>query len=743
MERLTIPARTVDGRVLVYASTVALSAFLLFVVQPLFTRMVLPHLGGTAAVWNVCVMWFQGALLGGYFYAHILSAIPRVRTQVLIHLAVLTVSSLALPIGMAERWTAPDEGTPIPWLVALLTISIGAPFFAVSATAPLLQRWFSLTDHPNAIDPYPLYSASNIGGLLALFSYPLLIEPFLGLQGQAWAWSGAYALLIAFVGLAGLAVHRSQGLDRSEPEQARPNPPGWTIRLRWMALAFVPSSLLLAVTLFLTTDVAAVAFLWVAPLGLYLLSFVLVFARRPLLRHDWMVTSQACLLVVLALAWHTAPDFILQLGLHLAVLFVTAMVCHGELAKRRPAPRQLTEFYLWISIGGLLGSVFTVLVAPVLFRSVMEYPLILVVACLLREARAGAFGRSRWMDIALPAGFALVYIAARTFLLPLKSVGLLVLYAVFGVVLFSFAGRPLRFALGLAVLLFAPRSDAQPASVLLRERSFFGVYRVEALDDGVTNYLYHGTTIHGLQPRYRPGRLDPFSYYHRAGPLGQLFRALGDAGMPVRQIGVAGLGIGTIASYKKDDQAVTFFEIDPKVVEIASNPDFFNYLNDFGKVDVVLGDARLSLTKQPDARFDLLVLDAFSADAVPVHLLTREALALYSRKLSDHGLIAFHITNRYVQFAPVLGALAADAGLSGRIQYFRPSVEEAANGAYVSTWAVLGRYPEELMSLTADDRWQALPPGNPDMLWTDDYTNLLRILQRPAWLRRIDSAGAR
>ncbi len=721
-----------------YSAALFLGSLILFVIQPMFTKMVLPLLGGTPAVWTTAVMFFQAVLLAGYLYAHLLSRLKDLRKQALIHLAVLGLGFAFLPIQTARDWTPPVGGSPVLWLVALFAVSIGLPFFAVSATAPLLQKWFSHSEHRHADDPYFLYVASNVGGLAGLLGYPVVIEPLLGLARQSHGWTAGYILLSLIIVLGAISLWSIQRrrTDIVIEPTADPTRPAdlllsdrvtWAGRARWVALSFVPSALLLAVTLHISTDVAAAPFLWVAPLALYLLSFILVFARRPILKHGWMLRLQIPVYALLAI-YFTERDLWLVLTLHLATLFVTAMVCHGELVRRRPAADHLTEFYLWMSVGGLLGGVFCALIAPVVFDSVLEYPLVLVFACLLRPT-SGRRGRLRYpLDLVLPAALVALYFLARLCLdvHALGVVGPVLLYTATATGLYLFRRRPLRLALGFAPLLFGSIYLDRFDNQLFRERSFFGVYTVATDASGRFHKLYHGTTLHGDQYMDADTICTPGTYYDQEGPLGQVFAAM-RAVRPLEHVGVVGLGTGTVACYQQPSQMMTFFEVDPLIERIARDPNLFRYLQLRGQdVDVIIGDGRRSVGDMPDGAFDLLVLDAFSSDAIPVHLLTREAVATFMRKLVPDGIAMFHISNRFVDLEPVLANLTDDAGLSALIQEYDP--EESAFSAASSTWVAVARDGRDLEGLEADYRWRPLEPDPKVGLWTDDYSNLFRTL---------------
>ena len=717
-----------------------LSAVILFAVEPMFTKMVLPLLGGTPAVWNTAVMFFQAVLLAGYLYAHLLSRVRGLGRQALVHAAVLAAGFLFLPVHVALAWTPTASAHPVPWLIALLAVSIGVPFFAISATAPLLQSWFSRSDHPHASDPYFLYVSSNIGGIAALLAYPVVVEPLFGLTLQSRVWTVGYALLAALIASCALSLWTAQRRRGSgefaqiaASVDAMPlarlfDSVTWAMRARWIALAFVPSALLLAVTLHISTDVAAAPFLWIAPLLLYSLSFILVFARRPILKHKWVLMLQPWAYALVALYFTETGGLGLILIIHLLTLFVAALVFHGELVRRRPAAEHLTEFYLWMSAGGLLGGVFCVLIAPVIFNSVLEYPLVLALGCLLLPSSGRGWLRYG-LDLALPAAFAGLYFYAQKHqnLWDMAHVSPILFYLVIGAILFAFRKRPLRFTLIFSVLLFnAVRLD-EMENQIFRGRSFFGVYTVTTDKPGSIHKLYHGTTLHGDQDMDPENVCTPRSYYNPEGPLGQVFEAMRTV-RNLDRVGVMGLGTGTTTCYQRAGQTMTFFEVDPMIERIARDSNLFRYLEILGHdVEVIIGDGRQSLSRM-DGTFNLLILDAFSSDAIPVHLLTREALAIYLRKLAPGGIVLFHISNRYVRLEPVVANLAADAGVAALIQEYDPSTEEATAGASGATWVAVARDPAALGLLEADNRWR--PPDSEDRVgvWTDDYSNIFRTL---------------
>jgi hypothetical protein len=727
---------------LLFAAALFTSAALLFLVQPLAARLVLPLLGGTPAVWTTCMLFFQATLLLGYLYAHATPAWLGERKQAAVHLAVLLLPWLVLPLALPAHWPAPDPQMPVPWLLGVLLVTVGLPFFAVATTGPLLQRWFAATGHPAGRDPYYLYAASNLGSLLGLLAYPLLLEPLLPLGEQGWAWAAWYAAFLVLCGACAWALWRSPA-----PAEAKVNPgraavppappPGWPRRLRWLLLAFVPSSMLLSVTLHLSTDVAAIPLLWVVPLALYLLTFVLAFARRPLVpaatAARWL--PLVALVAVLVLLSEATEPAALLIPLHLAVLGAVGLFCHTSLAEDRPPAARLTEFYLWLSVGGALGGVFNALVAPHVFRGVAEYPIVLVLACALRPASADADAKGKkrpwWPDVVLPlalgaATAGLVLAVQALHLLPPGQASVAAMFAVPAVFCYTFLARPLRFALGLAALLLAGGLyQGVYGTAEFRARSFFGVHRVTIDPTHTFRMLIHGNTVHGQQFLDPARHGEPLNYYHRTGPVGRLIHALNESGR-LRRVGVVGLGAGALCCYAQKGQEWTFYEIDPVVMRIAQDPEHFTYWSDCAvRPELVTGDARLTLAQSPQ-RYDLLVIDAFSSDAIPVHLLTREALKVYGDHLADGGVLAFNVSNRYLDLVPVLGDLAADHDppLTCLACDDRDvTAEERRDGKSPSQWVMMTRGGREV---TAGLRgWIPVPPRRGRRVWTDDYFNLL------------------
>ena len=741
-------------RLTVWVCATFVGAGLLFLVQPMIAKILLPALGGSPAVWNTCMVFFQATLLAGYLYAHLLTRLESRRRQLIVHLVVLVSAMGILPIGLPADWKPPVEGAPIGWLFLALTLSVGPPFFVLSSAGPLLQSWFAGTGHRLAKDPYFLYAASNAGSMLALLVYPSVVEPLLSLTDQRKFWSMGYAVFAVLVVACGLMVLWSKASAVKSTEKEGPDPPPlkWRTRTHWMLLAFVPSSLMLGVTQHLSTDIAAFPLLWVIPLTVYLLTFIIVFSawgRGPVRVATVFLPIVAVLLVMLLMMKLTAP-IVPQIVIHLLGLLVIGLFCHGRLAAERPEAIRLTEFYLLMSIGGVLGGVFNSLLAPLIFNSIAEYPIVIVLACLLRwrprkkAVQAAATWRS-WLshvdDVLLPILVLVAYLIAPKIVERLGLEGKvwgvswkwLCQFVAPAVVCLLFAPRRLPFALGIVAMLFAPRLGFSANEQLVYvERTFFGVHRVIRMHDESRNWhiLKHGTTLHGMQYDQEPLVSRPTTYYTVSGPVGDVMRVLASDERP-RQIAIAGLGVGTIAAYGLPQWRMTFYEIDPEVARIAKDQRFFTYLSQSrSPIDIVAGDARLKIASVPNGHYDLILLDAFSSDALPIHLITREAMELYLEKLAPDGLLMFHITNRYLNLAPVLAGLASELNLMAAGQADgMVKKRQWRTGKMPSTWVVLARTPAALGSILSNKAWQIPKATSRRPVWTDNYSNVLAVFE--------------
>ncbi len=727
--------------IVLFAGTLFVSASLMFVLQPLFGKLLLPLLGGSPAVWNTCMVFYQSILFLGYLYAHTISTRFEPRRQIQIHAAVILISLLALPVALPENIAPPTDGNPTFWLFWTLFLAIGLPFFVVSTTAPLIQKWFASVGHHTSHDPYYLYAASNTGSLIALLSYPFLLEPAVGLAHQKTDWSLGYLILCLLIAGCAAVFWKTRllpvAVEDLTPEE---NNLGLRRKLHWMALAFVPSSLLLGLTNFISTDIASVPLLWIIPLTLYLLSFVIVFSKWNDQIHPVMVKLQPIVLVpFIAYAFINPADlpYWAYLVLHLLAFFFAVMVCHGELAKNRPHTQHLTSFYLIMSFAGMLGGMFNTFVAPFIFNGIYEYPIMIVAALLLRPGVAVSLNKALLPQIIAPVLLVIVGLTLYASAIDLLQYFDVIVISLIALTLLTYLlrGRPVAFALLTGAIIFLSLGlHGLSSHTLYQERTFFGVLAVresvltdEQNKPETYHELFHGTTKHGAQRLAANLATIPLTYYSRPGPMGQLFKEY-DNHNQNWTIGIVGLGAGALACYAKDQQNWTLYEIDPLVVDIASNPSYFSYLQRCAHNSTMsIGDARLSLEKEPDQKFDLLVMDAFSSDSVPTHLLTEEALALYFKKLKPGGILAFHITNRHLLLKKVLSIHAEHLHFAALIQEFKPL--QALPLVVATDWVVMAKNPETLapLSLSRLGNWQKMPLYFDMQPWTDDYTNIVSI----------------
>jgi hypothetical protein len=722
-----------------YGLTVFTSAFLGFALQPMVGRMILPKFGGGPAVWNTAMVFFQATLLAGYAYVHVATTWLGLKRTVMLHLGLVIVLFAALPVVVAEDWTAPTESNPIPSLLGCLALSAGLPFLVVSTGAPLLQKWFTATAAAQSRDPYLLYAASNAGSLAGLLSYPVVIEPILGLREQSWFWSAGYALLAALTSGCAIAVWRSRGtapLSLGPQDQIGTENPVVAIdirtRLRWLALAFVPSSLLMGVTTRITTDISPIPLLWVVPLSLYLLTFMVAFARPPSWLQRWLLWCLPfCIVAPLAMPfipgeWRRLLS--LNIPVYLVSFAAVSLAFHGELARRKPPAAASTEFYLWIALGGVLGGSFNALLAPMVFSSPLEYELVLILAALIMPPWQSCWPwlAMRWRELAAVGLVAILALSLWCqglapfwkYGLPLVGCSLVLL-------------RPVVFGVGTALIFGATLSVtvANGSQECYRARSFFGTMRVVGDAGGHVRLLYHGSTIHGGQWRDAQYRRTPLLYFDPESAIAQVFGMLRGEGFKKKldPVAVCGLGAGTLAAFGRKDEEVTFFEIDPEMEYVARTQ--FTYLQDSeARCNVVIGDARLSMTREPAGRYGLIVLDAFSSDSVPTHLLTSEAIAMYRDKLTEHGIIAVHITNRYLDLEPVVFALAEANSLVARACFDNVGTQAAiARGKRITRWVILARHHEDFGVLSHDPRWRSVCRTKVRP-WTDDYSNVIGAL---------------
>jgi hypothetical protein len=723
----------------IYASTLALSAALLFAMQPMFSKMILPLLGGAPQVWNTAMMFFQVLLLAGYGYAHLAGRYLSVRAQTLFHAALLIVFMVALPVAIPENWPLPESQNPALWQLTLMTLTVGGPFFVLAGSAPLLQRWFAGSSHTAADNPYFLYTASNMGSLSALLAYPVLIEPLLTLEMQSKAWTAGYILLIGLCVLTAAFIWGNKGETRTETGAEHI---AWALRGRWLLLALIPSSLMLGVTTFITTDIASVPLLWIVPLALYVTTFVIAFAHRPLLSSGQAALLQGILVTVLIVQIMTFRlDTLPLVLLHLVLFFTSALTCHLALAESRPGAGNLTEFYLILGTGGALGGVFNALLAPQLFIIPYEYALALAACCFMRYAgRRETFPKLHLEIVA--AGGAAALASAGTPVLPHALLALLGF--ALALCLATLISRRWLFALaaGFCLLLFPPGYISGHAGfkTLHQDRSFFGVVRVIDTLAG-ERLLMHGTTHHGSQALDERHKLEPLSYYYKGGsPLADVF-ALLDTKPGPQNIAVLGLGTGSAACYSKKVRRFDFFEINPQVVQIAQNPVWFTFLKDCGSpYEITPGDGRLSMTRMPDRSYDFILLDAFSSDNIPVHLLTAEAIEIYRRKLKPGGLLAFHISNNHLDLEPVLARAAAEAGVSARARMTGSGLIRGTKLNYFPAhYLVMTVIDADLIALERNG-WDAARQRPGIQAWTDEFSNIVSVLRNRTGNARLREA---
>ena len=722
------------------------AAFLLFCIEPMVAKMLMPILGGVPAVWNTCLVFFQGVLLTGYVAALVSTRKLSPKLQTLVQIVVIGAPLFVMPILIDERMTQRFAGLgPVLQAFAILALSAGLPFLALSTIAPTLQRWYAAMRAPGAADPYFLYAASNLGSLAALLAYPLVIEPYLGLHEQASLLRIGYfavAALVVACSLARLHFAVPGGDPRSAP-RARfiaSEGPYLSRRMqaaRWVFLSAVPSAYLVAVTGHLTTDVAPAPFLWLLPLAAYLLSFVCVFASKPPIRQAWVlrVFPLAATVTAYLIATAVREPLVFVIPVHAATFFGACLLCHGELVRLRPEPERLNEFYVWMSVGGFIGGISVAIVAPQLLPIPIEYPICLVLTLLARPrpSQAGAAEREWWRAAALPLALLAGIIALGRLLphfpllLPLTTA----LVPAFALLL-SYSVRQRRsFAACLAVVIVggALIPSLRFGQVLFRARNFFGAVRVDRNLEQRLTRITHGTTLHGAQSLDRARRAEPLTYYSRRGPAGDVFQAYAALPALPRRVGVIGLGAGTLAAYARPDEQWTFFEINPAVIRIASDPAFFTFLSDAfpdGKnLRLVEGDARRQVGLQP-GNYGVLVIDAFSSDAIPVHLVTEEALSSYAGKMAPSGIIAWHVSNQHINLGPVLAALGAAQGwfVLGRQDFL--AEESRKPGFNSSCWVVMSKDRASLATFPRTWKPVKLRPGLRS--WTDDRSSVVPVL---------------
>jgi len=704
-----------------FGVTALIGAGLLFIVQPMVAKLVLPSYGGSATVWSTSSLFFQVLLLGGYVYTHLATTRLSHKVQPRVHLLVLAIPLVTLPVALPASAAPGADSSPALWLLRTLALMIGLPFLVVSTTGPLLQRWYSWTDSRRSDDPYFLFAASNLGSFGGLLAYPFLIEPNLTLDHQRYLWSGGFVLFAALMAVCGIVAGLRRGDAVREVVRTRAvvEPVGRRRIAYWLCLAFLPSTLMLAVTAHLSTDVAPIPLLWVVPLAIYLATFVLAFARSER-TAPIRVTRVAVAMTVVAVVLvpgGTGLPIALVVGVNLVMLGLVGFSAHARLAADRPDPAHLTLFYLVIAVGGALGGALNGLLAPVIFDRVLEYPLALICAPLLLVGLQAS--PSNWFSRRYHSAFVGVVVAIVLFSLYLVAIaglgsaglpGIVVVPVLLLVLAWGFGRHPKALAASLA-LVFVASAAWHAAETINRTRTFYGSYSVVERDD--KHLLVHGNTVHGVQMLDPDRRMEPTGYYESKGPLGDVFRS-GD----FERVGVIGLGAGGIAAWGSPGQTMKFFEIDPEIVKIARDASLFTYLADSAAdIELAEGDGRLLMEREDRASFDLIILDAFNSDSIPIHLLTRDAMRIYADRLKSDGLLVIHISNRIFDLEPVLAAAADDLGWEARI-----------GRSSRSWWVALSPAADRISSLPTNATWQPIATEDP-VRWTDDYSSVLDVLR--------------
>lgn len=730
---MTAPAGMASVARPLFVVTILAGSFLLFLVQPMIARMALPRLGGAPNVWNSAMIVYQSLLLAGYAYAHHISKVAMPR-QSLIHIGLMALFALTLPLALYQL-PAAAPGWEVLWVPLLLVLTVGPVFFIVSAQAPLMQRWFSA--HPGAGEPWALYAASNVGSFVGLIAYPLVAEPLFSIEEQSLAWSIGYGLLAVLViccALTRRSVRFEQAGDEALGQGAVP---GWRRIVLWICLSAIPSGLMLSTTTHLTTDIFAMPLLWVIPLGLYLLSFVVAFSDRRDVAWAVSLLAPAVLLLCGGLGGISHSSGSLTLGFaSLILLFSIATTLHAKLYEVRPHPSRLTTFYLAMSIGGALGGAFTAILAPVLFDWVWEHPLLILAAALLMPL-PDLLNWRRGHDVHPPVAiiacvvFVLAALVLAWMLLNVSEFSSTGVHRVFLTVILCGVGLLLlpwrALFVGVLALIMLAQGGLDTINVSLqkdRSRSYFGIYTIIDRPERGLRQLVSGTTLHGQQWT-DPARLrEPSTYYGpESGAALVLSQVPSTYGEDAR-IGIVGLGTGTLACMKSGREQWTFFEIDPAVVELSRNGTFTYLSQCTPDARIVLGDARLNLADAKRGSFDVLVVDAFTSDAIPLHLLTRDAFSVYFDALAPDGIAVLHISNRFIDLEPVVAAIAGDLGLAAAI---RNDIPFDRADLTASAWVALARDPKALEALAErrpDAPWEKLEPASRPA-WTDDYASIL------------------
>lgn len=727
----------------VFAATLFTSAFLIFAVQPMASKLLLPLLGGSPSVWNTAMLFFQAMLLAGYGYAHFIAKILPLKLQAIVHVLLLGLFTAVLPLTIPEGVSPPAEGGQAFWQLGVMLTCIGGPFFILAASAPLFQHWFASSGHEDAENPYFLYAVSNTGSMLALLGYPFAIEPLLTLSEQTHGWFGGYIILIILVALCGFLVRNGVKPVLPIAANADNSRVSWTQRLIWTFLAFIPSSLMLGVTTLITTDLASAPLLWIIPLALYLATFIIAYSSKPFMSVPLTRELASYILCVVILLFMLSGFISLKLPMivvHLTAFFLCAMLCHGELAQSKPSAAHLTEYFLIISFGGVLGGIFNALIAPVVFTSPMEYSLSLAAVAFIVWAGAAQFptirGKFNAIDdrkrpaklLLIDAGMVAVGAAMclTIYFVTENTVRVAGSVALFIYLLLIVQKRgPFAFVALLCLLFFQNSIWSNNKNLIAQDRNYFGIIKIYSQDD--THFFYHGTTLHGAQPQDGEHRYMPVTYYSPGGPTSDVFAEMDRRGGN-QEVGVIGLGVGSVACYKAPGRHFDFFEIDADVARYAEDPKYFTYLSGCqSPYSVILGDGRLKIAEKPEGHYDLIYLDAFSSDNIPIHVMTKEAFETYFARLAPKGIITMNISNRFLDLRPVLTAIGRELGFTVYFKFHRPeATDEAISKLYTkSLFAVMAKDERDIAPYVEKYGWKPYEKEVKVRAWTDDYANII------------------
>lgn len=713
---------------LLFTATIFTSALLLFFVQPLFTRMVLPQIGGAAAVWTTAMLFFQTVLIAGYLYAHLLTRHLPVAAQMALHLGLLLLALFFLPLAVPAGWSYNPSQPVVTQTLWLYALGVGLPFAVLSANAPLIQAWYRRSGGPSADDPYFLYAASNLGSLIALLAFPLVAEPIFGVSNISWGWSVLFVALGPMLLLSGLVARGGRDTPAERLAEDAPAQKLTAARLGyWAFLAFVPSSLMLCVTSKISTDLGSFPLVWVVPLALYLLTFVLVFSARSPLTSDRLKLVFPLALAALAFFGLRSIHVLSILALLPLAFFIVSLLAHRLLFEARPDSRHLTIFYLTMSVGGALGGLFNSIVAPLAFDRLLEYPITVALASLLMLGGvSGNVPRQIAMGVGLAVLVLVPLVAENIGFLRMDPVLKALAVAALLVSMFFMVSRRPVVLVSAATGLLGGWALISGGNLLMTDRSFFGLHMV--IDAGDLRRYTNGTTLHGAQLLDETGPTPtPLTYYNPKSPMAQILTTRSET--PGQSVGIVGLGIGSLACYRKPDQDWHFYEIDQKVVDIARDPSLFTFMSTCAPDPKIhLGDARIVLQGQDGLAFDTLVIDAYSSDAIPVHLTTIEAIRLYLDRLKQDGVLVFHVSNRFYNLGQPLAAAAETLGLEARIRRQTMDEIEGVPGATPSNVIVMARSVAGLGVAATDPAWQPLPKAEIE-LWTDDHSDLLAALR--------------